>query len=464
MSIDRRVIAVSGTIVTLLCAPITHGQVPYGPGQERVPDFGALVPEHEVTTAIPREVALERVTTAVPWGRGMAIVDGELIVLSRGRHRGDGGVDQGIVDRAGTLWRVDRSVCEPVVPGQWAGQAVRHNAVAFAAPTDPPFHLYDYSRPPRDDVLMARPYCALAFDEVSRNLFVCAYSGAELPEFRKHATDAVYRYDLRDRQWHVVEQHDPDVVPRESLGSVISNEHYPHHDPEHNPPPHGWVNGADGCTAVGRFLYVPAKDNHVVVQYDLDGIRRDPAAGAPAGRPVLGSRMTISYPGGQQEMEVLGPSGVAVYGDHLYVGYRTSSIVVRVRLDGNRDVVRAPDGRVTGELIAVFEPWDPEKKRSGNLYDIGISGSGELFVSMGKEGRVWRFTPDPDHPFFGNDHTGRPTTAPPFLDMTELLGRRTGCNNIFVDREGGYLYVSSRSNDNGDGRIRGTIYRVRLDA
>lgn len=463
MRISRPLIAGLVASLALVLATAANAQVRYAPKQERVPDFGALVPEHEVTTAPAYNVALQRVTTAVAWGRGMAIVDGDLIILSRGRHRGEGGVSQDLVDHAGTLWRVDPSVSEPVIPGERAGQAVRSNAEVFAAPTGPPFHLYDYSAPPEDDILMARPYCALAFDEASRNLFVCAYSGAELSTgFRKHATDAVYRYDLRDKRWHVVEQHDPNVVPRNALGAVISNEYYPHHDPETNPPPHGWPNGADGCIGVGEYLYVPAKDNHLVVQYDLDEIRRDPSAGPPNSRPVLGPTMVISHPGGEQEMEVLGPSSVAVHGDFLYIGYRTSSVVVRVRLAEDGDIVREPDGRVKGELIAVFEPWDAKKKRSGNLYDIDMSADGELFVSMGREGRIWRITPDPDRPFYGNDQTERPTTAPPFLDMTALVGRKSGSNNIYVDRDGGYLYVSNRNNDTGEGQIHGTIYRVAL--
>ena len=187
-------------LAALLGAPAAHGQVRYAPGREQVPDFGRLVPEHEVTGTAPDHVVLERVTTAVPWGRGMTLVDGDLIVLSRGRHRGEGGVDRDLVDSAGTLWRVDVSARERVVPGAWAGDAVRTNATVYARPTSPPFHIYRHDAPPEDNVLMARPYCALAFDEASRNLFVCAYSGAELPTgFRKHATDAVYRYDLRDR-------------------------------------------------------------------------------------------------------------------------------------------------------------------------------------------------------------------------------------------------------------------------
>ncbi len=436
--------------------------VPYPPRQEQVADFGALVPDddgfHRAIAAAP----LERVTSAVPWARGMALVDGELVVLSRGRHRGDGGVAQDLVDHAGTLWRVDASVAEPVVPGAPAGQAVRNNAEVFARPSQPPMYLYDYSTAPEIDTRMARPFCALAYHAASGNLFVCAYSGLEGDgTFRKHATDAVYRFNLARRQWFVVEQHDPAIVPAEELGPVVSNSYYPHHDPAKNPPPHGWPNGPNGCTPAGRYLYVPAKDNHLVVQYDLSEILERDDAPAPASRPVLGPRTLLRYPGGEREMEVLGASSVAVHGGYLYVGYRTSSVVVRFALDSTGDLVRRADGRIAGELIAVFEPWDAATQRSGNLYDLGFSEAGDLFVSMGTEGRVWRFTPNPEAPFYGNDQSGRPTSAPPFVDLSQALGKKAGCNNIMVDGTA-YLYISSRSNDTGTGRLRGTIYRVAL--
>lgn len=452
-------------LVICWCELSVYAEVSHAPKQERVFDFGSLIPPQAVDDTQAVGPVLERVTTAIPWGRGMANVDGELIVLSRGRHRGEGGVDQSLVDDAGTLWRVDTSVSEPVIPGQWAGEAVRHNATVFARPTTPPFHLYGYEDPPQQDTLMGRPYCALVYDPASQNIYICCYSGAELPDgFRKHATDAVYRYDLRDAAWHIVEQHNPAGVPREALGAVISNQYYPHHDPDQNPPPHGWLNGPDGCAAVGDFLYVPAKDNHVVVQYDLNDIRRDPAAPPPDSRPVLGANVTLRHPGGERDVELLGPSAVTVHGKHLYVAYRTSSVVIRFQLDHAGDLVREDNGRATGDLIAVFEPWDANSKRSGNLYDIAMSASGDLFVSMGTEGKVWRLTPDPSRPFYGNDRSDRRTSAPPFIHMTELVGRKTGCNNIYIDRDNGYLYVSSRNNDTGQGLIHGTIYRVKLDS
>ena len=461
--IDRRSMLASIAAAVVLPSLPAPGQSDRTFRQEVVIDFGQFVPEHATTDQPPYHAPLERVTTATPWGRGMAVVDGDLVVLSRGRHRGEGGVSADLVDHAGTLWRVDTSVSEPVVPGAIAGAAVAENASVLARPTAPPFHLYDHTGDPAADHRMTRPYCALAFDAASRNLFVCAYSGAELPTgFRKHGTDAVYRYDLRTEAWHVVEQHDPELIPDDALGPVVSNAYYPHHDPATNAPPHGWLNGPDGCTAAGDFLYVPAKDNHVVVQYDLDAIRRDPNAGAPPSRVVLRDAMRLRHPGGETMIEILGPGSVAAHGGYLYVGFRTTSIVVRIPLSENGDLVKDDDGVVAGDLIAVFEPWSAERRRSGNLYDLALSAEGDLFVSMGREGRIWHLTPDPAQPFYGNDQSARPTTTAPLLDMSERLGKRSGSNNIMVDDAGGYLYVSNRNNDTGAGELHGTIYRVKL--
>lgn len=145
-----------------------------------------------------------------------------------------------------------------------AGPEVRANARPLAAPAAPPFFLYDHAVAPRDAMLIDRPYCTLVCDGVSRNVFICGYSGIDLPGgvFRKNATDSIHRYDLRDGRWHAVEQHDPAVGPRAELGQVVPNTYYPHHDPARNPPPHGWLNGADGGCVAGDHLYFAGKDNH----------------------------------------------------------------------------------------------------------------------------------------------------------------------------------------------------------
>ncbi|MCO5166349.1 MAG: hypothetical protein M9894_08295 [Planctomycetes bacterium] len=389
---------------------------------------------------------LERVTTAVPWPRGLAFLDdGRLVVLARGRHRRAGGPDPRIADRAGSLFLVDPEVAEPARGP--AGDAVAKNARLLAAPTAPPFRLWDPATPPGDDALMDRPYCTLAWDPASRNLFVCAFSGVDGADgaFRKNATDALFRHDLRTGRWAVVEQHRPDVVPLAALGPDVSSEHYPHHDPARSPPPHGWLNGPDGCAVAGEFLYAVAKDNSVLAQYDLAALRRDPDAPPPPSRVVLGDEVVLRD---GSRLRVEGHSALAVGEGWLYVGFRTTSQVIRLPLDGRGDLVRP----VVGELIARFAPWDPAARRSDDLMDLALAPDGALFVATARTGRVWRVVPDPARPFEARG-------AAPWLDLRALTGdpaARVG--NIAFDARG-RLYVCSGSYAGGDGTA-GVVYRV----
>lgn len=444
--------------VLIILAPRSADQ-PFAAKQEVVPDFGALIPAHEPLAAADAPVIqLERVTTAVPWPRGMAFVDGELVVLARGRHRRAGGVDPNIDDRAGALFAVDPAVSEPVTPGRLASETVRNNARVIAEPAAP-LLLYDRNTDPLNDTRMDRPYCTLIYDDASRNFFICGFSGVDSPggTFRKNATDSIHRYDMRDGRWRAVEMHDASVVPAHELTGVVSNEHYPHHDPDDNAPPHGWLNGADGGCVAGEYLYVVAKDNHRVVQYDLAAVRDNPDAGPPDSRPVITEHVTIHHPGGPRKSRALGPSAAVARDGFLYISYRTSSIILRFGLD-ERGGIADPDH---ADLIAVFEPWDKDKGRSANLIDLAFNSRGELFVSCATEGRIWRIgKPDPARPFYGNDQTDRPTTAPPYVDLRALTGKESiGCGNIVFDARD-RLYICSGTSDTASQTLRGVVYRA----
>lgn len=470
-------------------------ELPYAPRGEAVDDFGQYCPPHEMFRGVIHEPAesIERLTTRVPWPRGLTFMpDPEtgaetLIALARGRHRSGGGVPQDFDDEAGTLFAVDITISEPVMHGETAGPAVQANARVLVRPVAPPFFPFDPTdETPEQNTLMTRPYCGLDYDPLSGNLIVCAFSGAELDggrRFRKHATDSLLRFDWRDRTWRIVEQHNHERVPEEELGPVLCNTHYPHHDPAINDPPHGWLNGPTGCVVVGEYLYATSKDNHLVVQYDLGEIRRDPAASPPPSRPVLGPRVrfrlpeprfsptdcnpgeeTVFNPGmeslsnggfAKRTKEVLGAAAVAYSDGWLYVGSRTTSIVYRVPVDEHGNVVPDP----VAELIAVFEPWRTDLGRSGNMFDMAFNSRGDLFVSMASSGRVWRITPDPANPFYADDMSDRSPVAEPFLDLTRLTGKRTSAGNIAIDSQD-RLYICTRNNDTGDGPIDGVIYRV----
>ncbi|MCZ6598370.1 MAG: hypothetical protein O7B99_12080, partial [Planctomycetota bacterium] len=369
---------------------------------ERVEDFRVFAAGPR--TADPSAVRLERVTTAVPWPRGLVVVEGELITLARGRHRNAGGVDPSVADRSGTLFTVDPDVFEAVIRSEEAGREVRENARSFATPTGPPFFFYDPQEgPPIEDTRMDRPYCTLAFDPESENYFICGYSGVDLPQkrFRKNASDSIHRYDARTGEWHVVEIHDATVVPEDRLGYVVPNEYYPHHDPATATAPHGWLNGPDGACIAGRYLYAVGKDNHTIARYDLAQIRRDPDAGPPPSELVFSGTADVRLGGEVRRIVALGPSALAAHDGYLYVGYRTSSTVFRFPLENDGSLVEPK----IGELIAVFEPWSPEENRSANLIDLTFDSKGRLFVSCAQEGRIWNVgVPDPESVFDGVDH------------------------------------------------------------
>ncbi len=401
---------------------------------------------------------VDRVTTAVPWPRGIAWHDGKLLVLARGVHRSAGGPNPDIPDQAGTLFSVDPTVFEPAVGRAGVvGEAVRANAVVVAAPTRPPFYLWDRRMPSTTDTRTDRPYCTLVFDAASRNAIICGYSGIDLPKpagFRKNATDSVLRYDMRDKRWHVIDQHDPDVVPDAALKKVVAPHYYPHHDPRKNPPPHGFVNGACGAAIAGDCLYVGAKDNTALVQYDMRDIRRQAAAPPPQGRYAFRradwkSDVFVELEGlGQTYVE--GTCALAVHDRWLYVAFRTTSQIVRFPLQPNGDLERP----LVGQLVALFKPYDAKKGGgSANIYDMTFGHDGLLYVSPGYDGAIYRFRPDPSHVY-----DARATYPTPYVDLKALVGAKKS-GNICFDPDGN-LYICSGQKVLADGEIHGVVYRV----
>ncbi|MEW6741392.1 MAG: hypothetical protein AB1486_01430 [Planctomycetota bacterium] len=141
---------------------------------------------------------------------------------------------------------------------------------------------------------------------------------------------------------------------------------------------------------------------------------------------------------------------------------RTSSLVVRLPLGPDGNLVEP----LVAELVAEFEPWDPDRKRSADLMDMAFNSRGELFVACAREGRVWKVgIPDPARVFDGNDQrtpvdcAGGATPNRPFLDMPALTGKPSArVGNIAFDRED-RLYLCSGNYDAG-GQIAGVIYRA----
>src|SRR5690606_37456094 len=136
----------------------------------------------------------------------------------------------------------------------------------------------------------------------------------------------------------------------------------------------------------------------------------------------------------------------------LYVGYRSSSVVVRFRLDADGRVVR-PD---VAELVAVFGASDGAGRPGAGLAALAFDGAGELYASCAEEGRIWRVgVPDPSRPFFAGRATGRA----PFVDLRVRAGPTIRPDGLAFD-ERGRLLVRATSNDSK--AAPGEIYRVTL--
>jgi len=406
--------------------------------------FAGLLAVASTIPARAQGPALERVSTVVPFPRGLVALDGALYVLSRGRVRGAGGVTAEVQDQAGTIFRLDPRVASPL--GDEDAPAVRTNGAPFAVPTAPPFRLWDRgASPPEADRVTDRPYCVLRYHAPTASFYLCAFSGIDKRaepgrrEFSKNTTDGILRYDTRTRAWYEVERHDI-----EAGGS------YPHHDPAHGAPPHGWLNGPDNLLPVGRWLYAVAKDNSCLVRYDLAPIELDPTRAHPPSERILGERVPLE---GGGELLLYGHSALAERDGWLYVGTRTSSLVVRLRL--------APDGTlvtpVAAQLVARFEPFDPRTGATADLTDLGFDDLGRLYAVSAQPARVHRFVPDP-----ARVYDGRAGASAPWLDLAaQTANPHMKIENLLA--HDGFLYVCSGDGYSYQQGALGTVYRARLD-
>ena len=387
---------------------------------------------------------LEVLTTKIKWPRGLAFVDEELHVLARGLHRSDGGPNHKIEDHAGSIFKVDKSIRDQDLSNP--GQSVADNGVIVAPPTDAPFYLWDKNAEPKFlDRRTDRPYATLAYEPITKNFFICGYSGIDFRDsennksFRKNANDTIHRYSLEKQSWFGVECHNRQVVPEYRLGLWIkdSEVYYPHHDISKNPPPHGFLNGPDGLAAHHPFLFAVAKDNNVLVSYDIlnmpdVGFNKNPFLNGKIIKSFGDKKVRVK--GIEKTISLLGPSGVAVSetedGYFVYVSFRTTSKIVRYHVDGaTQEFEPIPD------LIADFSNADVGK--GVDIIDIQFNQAGELFTSTAKLWGVWNVgIPNPQQPFMP-DNTLRPT-----VDLQDLTGSDTKCSNIAFDSDSS-LYICS---------------------
>ncbi len=385
---------------------------------------------------------VERVSTKTPFPRGLQLVDGQLYAISRGRVREYGGVSAAVDDQAGTLFVIDPKIAEEFHRGD-PSPAVRENGRILAAPTEPPFRLWDRSaNPPWSDRQTDRPYCGLSWHPGTQSFYICAFSGVDRDEktgktFSKNLADAILRYDLRTSKWYEVERHDIDK------GGL-----YPHQDPRIANPPHGWLNGPDNCLALGKSLYAVSKDNSRLVRYDLRALEQDPEAGAPASEPVFEEYLDTKNVG---PISMQGHSALAYRDGWLYVASRTSGHVVRLKLDE----ARLPTQERHVELVGLFDPYDPSTRKSSNLTDMSFGPDGHLYLTSAQPARCYRFLPDPKVV-----HDARAGKSPPWFDLAALTGNaKMKSENILVDGEG-RVYITSGDAYAYHAGAGGVIWRV----
>jgi hypothetical protein len=422
----------------------------------------AIEDTETVRAPLPPVTEVQRLSTVVPWPRGAVWKDGKLLVLARGVHRSAGGPNAEIEDLAGSIFELDPNIYEPVVKGQLPGEAVQRNGRILAEATSPPFRFWDRKYPPTSDTLTDRPYAGLLYDRESENLFVICFSGIDLehnPRFRKNATDAIHRYNLKTGKWYPFEVHDHTKVPVSELGKTVANDTYPHHDPKTNKPPHGLANGPCGGWIVGKYLYITAKENSALIQYDLEEIRRNPEAGPPNGRYIFHRSSpkddVFIQTKTHGNMYVEGPGAVTTYGDYMYVAFRTTCQVMRFPITKDGDVVRP----IVADYLAQFDPYELQGETyttTPDFFDLRADSTGRIFISCNQYGALWEIPTNSAQ--FLDARKG--TTAKPYVNLREITGHaRSTCGNFTFDPDDN-LYICAGNKELPDSLIRGVVYRV----
>jgi len=415
---------------------------------------------------------LERISSAVPWPRGIAWYDEKLVVLARGAHRKQGGPQ--VDDQAGTLFEVSAEIAEEVSPNDTdVGSDVLQNAKVFARPSDPPFKLWQPSTQPAHlDTRTDRPYATLHWDPATTSFYICAFAGIDLPSgeireglwpFWPNSSCGVHRFDvsladskrLTNGEWLGVEAHRFDNVPehvirrfKDGASSQVPNSYYPHHAIESNSPPHGLLNGPDGLFAVGKYLYCVGLDNNKLAQYDIST-----KAEFPPSRIV--------------PVPAVGSSAVAAFGPYIYFADRQArsggAKIIRYSIDPQSGQILDDDGYpfldssqpITPETIARMDYVPTGAKRPAHIIDIDFDSTGALYVSMATgSGKIWYIPdPSPDELFLASEYW-------PYLDLQELSPNpRAKCADICFDDDDN-LYICSGNKDTERVNHHGTIYRA----
>ncbi len=361
--------------------------------------------------------------------------------------RGAGGVSSDVEDLAGTIFKVDQDVQQSAEDPEVSTE-VKENGDVFAVPASPPFELWDTSSvPPESDRYTDRPYCVLRWHEASKSFYICAFSGVDMPRtegkkrsFSKNLTDAILRFDTRTMKWSEVERHD-----------IQAGGNYPHHDPALYEPPHGWLNGPDNLLPIGNWLYTVAKDNSILVRYDLSVYIDNPEAGYAPSEPLLGALIETRNAGW---IELKGHSALAHRGEWLYIASRTSSHIIRMEVDNSGNPAVPPNI----ELVALFDPYAGYDAPSADITDMDFDSKGRLYIVNAQPSRVHRFFPDSE-----NIYDARNGSEKPWINFAhETRNPRMKSENILIDSDN-VLYITTGDGYDFQYGAAGTVYKVRIE-
>jgi hypothetical protein len=195
-------------------------------------------------------------------------------------------------------------------------------------------------------------------------------------------------------------------------------------------------------------LYAAAKDNSMLVQYDLGALVNDPEAGCPPGEVVFDASVFVQGAGMQQ---LHGQSALAERDGWLYVAYRTSSVVIRIKLSADG----TPSLPVVAQKLAQLDPYDPTTRKSANITDMAFDSRGRLYIVSANGGVIHRFQPDPKEVYDGR--TGK---TEPWLRLGKVTNRaKMKCENILIDNED-RVYITSGDGYSYQQGADGTVYRL----
>jgi hypothetical protein len=153
---------------------------------------------------------------------------------------------------------------------------------------------------------------------------------------------------------------------------------------------------------------------------------------------------------------------------YLYLGFRTSSVIIRLPLDTLGKERYNPKHPPEAQLIARFDPYDPDTGATADLTDMTFappSLNNDLLVISAKPARLFRFHPDPNHVFDARsappDASQQPSLS--YANLSDLTNNPKMKAEAILAAPDGSIYITSADrapNTSLDKGLGGTIYRL----